>query len=152
MAAGRTQGEEVTDGGSRQAFAVATLNLYRKVDRGVLAAVAQFVNDVHSDRTRADMRAALDWGDGRSWRLTPTQVAYGPVSFQQENRRAGRTDSLEVPLRERAAGAGLQILGPRRSQAFVLDFQRVSRSAINSARCRSFCPSRMVVSSELARK
>jgi hypothetical protein len=37
-------------------------------------------------------------------------------------------------------------------QAFVIDFQCFSRSAINSARCRSSRPSRMVMSSGSARK
>jgi hypothetical protein len=38
------------------------------------------------------------------------------------------------------------------NQAFVIDFQCLSRSAINSARCRSSPPSRMLRSSGSARK
>jgi hypothetical protein len=34
---------------------------------GVLAAFAQFDNDVRSDRTRAGMKAALNSDDGCSW-------------------------------------------------------------------------------------
>jgi hypothetical protein len=38
------------------------------------------------------------------------------------------------------------------TQAFVIDFQSLSRSAINSARCRSSRPSRMLMSFGSARK
>lgn len=41
---------------------------------------------------------------------------------------------------------------PGRSQVFVIDFQFFSRSAINSARRRSSCPSRMLMSSGSARQ
>ena len=41
-----------------------------KLMEGVLAAFAQFDNDVRSDRTRAGMRAALELGDGPFRRLS----------------------------------------------------------------------------------
>jgi DNA invertase Pin-like site-specific DNA recombinase len=42
-----------------------------KLMEGVLAAFAQFDNDVRSDRTRAGMKAALEL-DGCSWRRSAT--------------------------------------------------------------------------------
>src|SRR3989442_15312533 len=58
-------------------------------------------------------------------------------------------------------GPPVRRLGPRRpvggappvrsSQAFVIDFQCLSRSAINAARCRSSPPSKMLMSSGSAR-
>jgi hypothetical protein len=39
---------------------------------GVLAAFAQFDNDVRSDRTRAGMKAALELGVGCSWHRSAT--------------------------------------------------------------------------------
>jgi hypothetical protein len=64
-----------------------------------------------------------------------------------------RTRPAEMTGLSRGAAPRLSATVPSgRSQTFVFDFQRVSRSAINSARCRSSCPSRMLMSSGLARE
>jgi DNA invertase Pin-like site-specific DNA recombinase len=43
-----------------------------KLMEGVLAAFAQFDNDVRSDRTRAGMKAGWNSDDGCSWRRSAT--------------------------------------------------------------------------------
>ena len=45
-----------------------------KLMEGVLAAFAQFDNDVRSDRTRAGMKAALELGDRKSTRLNSSHT------------------------------------------------------------------------------
>lgn len=49
-----------------------------KLMEGVLAAFAQFDNDVRSDRTRAGMRAALELGRWCSWRRLATSTHREP--------------------------------------------------------------------------
>jgi site-specific DNA recombinase len=67
-----------------------------KLMEGVLAAFAQFDNDVRSDRTRAGMKAALELG---RW------VFLAPIGYLNTPRTAGRSlvhDPVRAPLVRRA--------------------------------------------------
>src|SRR5882672_2190392 len=67
-----------------------------KLMEGVLAAFAQFDNDVRSDRTRADMRAALELG---RW------VFLAPLGYMNTPRAMGKSmilDPERAPLVRRA--------------------------------------------------
>jgi len=77
-----------------------------------------------------------------------TNVFGGRIArpLEQQQRCASRQRSvLLVLVADRPASV-------RSSQAFVIDFQCLSRCAINSARCRSSPPSRMLMSSGSARQ
>ncbi len=64
-----------------------------------------------------------------------------------------RLNLIVIAVRQRRPGASLRTAskGPL-IQAFAIDFQRLSCSAINSARRRSSFPSRMPMSSGSARQ
>src|SRR6059036_3549827 len=69
----------------------------RKLMEGVLAAFAQFDNDVRSDRTRAGMRAALELG---RWTFL------APLGYLNAHRSTGRSlipDPERAPLVRRAS-------------------------------------------------
>jgi site-specific DNA recombinase len=69
-----------------------------KLMEGVLAAFAQFDNDVRSDRTRAGMKAALELG---RW------VFLAPIGYLNAPRTAGRSlihDPARAPLVRRVRG------------------------------------------------
>ena len=74
-----------------------------KLMEGVLAAFAQFDNDVRSDRTRAGMKAALELG---RW------VFLAPIGFLNAPRAAGKSlthDPERAPLVRRAFGSTRQV-------------------------------------------
>jgi DNA invertase Pin-like site-specific DNA recombinase len=75
-----------------------------KLMEGVLAAFAQFDNDVRSDRTRAGMKAALELG---RW------------VFLAPSWSKGRHHSTKVAFCERATRIGLEVALERESAVFV---------------------------------
>jgi hypothetical protein len=70
-------------------------------------------------------------------------------TFVQE---LGRRNHSSFGGRIWRGGLSAERLTYAKSQAFVIDFQCLSRSAINSARCRSSPSSRMRMSAGLARR
>ncbi|MGB2714122.1 MAG: recombinase family protein [Vicinamibacterales bacterium] len=92
-----------------------------KLMEGVLAAFAQFDNDVRSDRTRGGMRAALELGRWTSLAplSLPQRASFNKKSLIPDPERASSVrrasqdfaggSPFEMALREGAARAGLQV-------------------------------------------